>query len=347
MAIEAVSGSRISPPLRLGQDPPERHPVVLGQADLGDRLGLLGLLAQQPDHHRLAVHRRHRRDPRVGLHPLQADAATAVLRLAPLGDVHAGQDLDAGDQRPLDRLGHDGDLPQQPVDAEPHPDVALLRLDVDVGGAAVQGLVHDGVDQPDHRRVVDVPDLLEVLVLLLAGLEALDVGERAEGVRHPAARPRAAVVAVDRLLHVGGGRHRRADRGELGRQADVVERQHVGRVGQGDRQHVVGQGDRHRLVPHRHVAGEHGQGLLGDRQAPEVDEREPELVAEGARDLHLAGQAERGDHLADPAAPAGRASGQARAHTAVSFLDRVSPGSIGRRSVRVDVACGSGRDWRA
>ena len=291
-------------PLRLGQRPLERLPVVVGQADLGDGLGLLALLAEQPDHHRLAVHGRHGRDPGVGLQPLQADAAAAVLRLAPLGDVHAGQDLDAGDQRPLDRLGDHDDLAQQPVDAEADVDVALLRLDVDVGGAAVQGLAHDGVDQPDHRRVVDVADLLEVLVLVLGGLQALDVLEGAEGVGDPAAGAGAAVVAVDRLLQVGGGRHRGADRAQLGRQADVVQRQHVGRVGQGDGEHVVGQGDRHRHVPHGDVAGQHRQGLVGDRQAAEVDERQPELVGEGAGDLHLVGEAQLGDDLPEPAPPA-------------------------------------------
>jgi hypothetical protein len=55
--------------------------------DLGQGLGLLRLLAQQPDDHRLAVHRGHRRHPGVGLQALELDAAAAVLRLAPLGDV--------------------------------------------------------------------------------------------------------------------------------------------------------------------------------------------------------------------------------------------------------------------
>src|SRR5215218_647387 len=124
--------------LRLGEGPLDHLAVTLVQPDLGQGLGLLGLLAQQPDDDRLAVHGRHGRDPGVGLLPVQLDAAAAVLGLAPLGDVHARQDLDPGDQRPLDRLGDHRDLAQQPVDAVADPDVALLGLDVDVGGPAVQ-----------------------------------------------------------------------------------------------------------------------------------------------------------------------------------------------------------------
>ena len=85
------------------------------------------------------------------------------------------------------RVGDDRDLAQEPVDAVADPDVALLGLDVDVGGAAVQGLAHDGVDQPHHRGVVDVPDRLQLLLALLAGLQPLDVGQGPEGVADPAA----------------------------------------------------------------------------------------------------------------------------------------------------------------
>ena len=161
----------------------------------------------------------------------------------------------------------------------------------------MQGLAHDGVDQPDHRGVVDVADLLEVLLALLGGLEALDVGERAEGLPGGGA---AAVVAVDRLLDVGGGGHRRPHRGQLGGQADVVEGEHVGRVGQGDGEHVVGQGHRDRAVADGDVAGEDGQRLVRDGQVAQVEEGQAELVGEGARDRDLVGQAEGGDDLPQP-----------------------------------------------
>jgi hypothetical protein len=142
-------------------------------------------------------------------------------------------------------------------------------------------------------------DHAEALVALLGGLKALDVGQGAEGVGHSAGGG-ATVVAVDRLLDVGGGGHGRADRAQLGGQADVVQGEHVGRVGQGDREHVVGQAHRDGAVALGDVAGEHGQDLLRDGEAPEVQEGQAELVGEGARDLDLVGQAEGGDDLPQP-----------------------------------------------
>jgi hypothetical protein len=191
---------------------------------------------------------------------------------------------------------------------------------------------------------------------------------------------RPAVVAVDRLLDVGGGGHRGPHRAQLGGQADVVKGEHVGRVGQGDREHVVGQGDRDGVVAQGHVAGEHGQRLVGDGQAAQVQEGQAELVGEGAGDLDLVGQAEGDDdlpqppatalvlaldaqrlvqlrlgedlpgdqHLAEPATPDRRpASGPARAHLGGSPLSwfRARPGSIGSRGPRVDVRRPSPRHW--
>jgi hypothetical protein len=52
------------------------------------------------------------------------------------------------------------------------------------------------------------------------------------------------------------------------------------------------------------VAGEDGQGLLGDGQAAQVQEGQAELVGEGAGDLDLVGQAEGGDDLAQASAAA-------------------------------------------
>jgi hypothetical protein len=102
---------------------------------------------------------------------------------------------------------------------------------------------------------------------------------------------------VDRLLHVGGGGHRGAHRGQLGGQADVVKGEHVGRVGQGDREHVVGQGHRDRAVAQGDVAGEHGQRLVQLRLGEDLP---------GDQDL------------AEPATPTrAPASGPARALSAV------------------------------
>ena len=64
--------------------------------------------------------------------PPTLDREPAVLRHAPLGDVHVGHDLEPADDTGLDRLRRAHDLVQHAVDAKPHPQIALARLDVDV-----------------------------------------------------------------------------------------------------------------------------------------------------------------------------------------------------------------------
>ena len=99
----------------------------------------------------------------------------------------------------------------------------LLGLEVDVGGALGDRLAEDRVDELDHRRVVgrlaQVADLgaLEVLLLLL-------VGDRLGDARLE--RVEAADQGLD--VDLGGDRDPAV---EAGHHLDVVDRQHVGRIG--------------------------------------------------------------------------------------------------------------------
>ena len=77
------------------------------------------------------------------------------------------------------RLRRRHDLVQHAVDAEPDPEHLLVGLEVDVRGAAANGVDQDHVHEPDHRRLVG--RLLEVEDVglgegLLAALDDLDVG---------------------------------------------------------------------------------------------------------------------------------------------------------------------------
>ena len=66
-------------------------------------------------------------------------------------------------------------LDQLTVDAVPHPDVAVERLDVDVGGAVAQRLTDDPRHELHHRRLIVEADLVDGV---LAGLERrLALGE--------------------------------------------------------------------------------------------------------------------------------------------------------------------------
>ena len=96
------------------------------------------------------------------------DRQPAVLRDPALGDVDVGHDLQPADDAGLDRLRRAHDLVQHAVDAEPDPQVVLGRLEVDVGGAVLDRLGDEQVDELDDRRVLDdLLDLGEVVLLVL------------------------------------------------------------------------------------------------------------------------------------------------------------------------------------
>ena len=88
----------------------------------------------------------------------------AVLRQAALGDVELGQDLDARDDGGAEPGRRRADLAQPAMDPVAHPQMVALGLDVDVGGAHPHRVGEQLVDQPDHRRLLRLPD------------QALDIG---------------------------------------------------------------------------------------------------------------------------------------------------------------------------
>ncbi len=76
----------------------------------------------------------------------------AVLRQPPLGDVEAGQNLDARDQRLRQRFGRRRHRAQQTVDAHAHSEAAAQRFDMDVAGAQLHRLFEQIVDGAHHGR---------------------------------------------------------------------------------------------------------------------------------------------------------------------------------------------------
>ena len=149
------------------------HAHVVGEAELGQRRRLLRLV-EQTHHDRLALDRRQRRDADVH-HPAgrgRVERDAAVLRLAALGDVELREHLQArrhAGHHPLRDALH---LVQHAVDAEPHDERVLLRLEVDVAGPVLGGLEDDRVDEPDERDVGDAVVDLEVVALVLLASSA-------------------------------------------------------------------------------------------------------------------------------------------------------------------------------
>ncbi len=137
------------------------------------------LLVEQAEHDLLAEERGERGDAEVELAraavDLELDLDAAVLRQALLGDVELGHDLDARDERvaQLQRRMHH--VVEHAVDAEADAHLLLVRLDVDVGGAALERVDQQHVDEPDDRRVLAHPrQVREVdLVVVFDDLEPL------------------------------------------------------------------------------------------------------------------------------------------------------------------------------
>ena len=220
-------------------------------------------LVEDPHDHLLAVDGREGGDTKVD--GLAGDHArhAPVLGHAALGDVEVGHDLQAADQPGLDVLGRAHHLMEHAVDAVPDPDVALGGLDVDVGGAVLNGLADQEVDELDDRGVLDdLADMGEVVLRLhLAGGQGRDILGIA---LHP-------VMALDRLEDGAPGGDHGADVGARDR-PDVVDGHHVGRVGHGDDQAVLLPGDGDGLEAPGQGVGDETDGAGVDGVFAEVDE---------------------------------------------------------------------------
>ena len=131
-------------------------------------------LVQDAHHDLLAEHRGQGRDAQVELLVLDRHVDPPVLRESAFGDVQVGHDLDARDDRGLQRLGRRHHVVQQTVDPVAHLHTTAVRLDVNVAGTVADGLADDHVDQPDHRSLFgEGAELLnrELLTLLFRNLD--------------------------------------------------------------------------------------------------------------------------------------------------------------------------------
>ena len=101
-----------------------------------------------------AVDRGQERDTKIDFLAGDADAEAAVLRQAALGDVEAGENLDARGDRQLQRLGRRRGLHEVAVDAVAELDPLLEGLDVNVRRLFLERLHEDEIDDLDDRRVL-------------------------------------------------------------------------------------------------------------------------------------------------------------------------------------------------
>ena len=215
--------------------------------------------------------------------------------LQPVGDVHAGHDLQPlRDRRPV-LVMERADLAHRAVDPIAQAEEQLLGLEMDVGGAELDRIEQDRVDQPHQGMGVAGVDAVEVGEVALPGLELLD---------DAVDRHRIAVGAVDQIADRGRRADLRHDRhvvAELA--AQLIEGEHVVGVAHrhedvpalaGQRHHAVAERDLLR-DPGDHLGIDHrGRGVellvargLGEQRGERGMADEAEVDQDGAE--HLAG----------------------------------------------------------
>ena len=253
----------------------EAREVLRGEADdikreLGEFLAHR-LFVEHAEHGVFAVHSGHDADAEVDEAALVANAETAVLRDAALGDVELGHDLDAG-QDGLVVLARDGrhGLLQHAVDAVLDEERVVEGFEVDIGSAALERGEDGGVDEADDGGDVVVRgELLDGDVFV----GVLFAGEHVEGeafagfVEH-------ALRLLGFLEQVGDLRER-GDAGDDARAeqaGDFVDHHELRRVGHGDGELAFGLLQRNEVVAEHHVDGHGLEELMLDFEVLEVDE---------------------------------------------------------------------------
>ena len=174
----------------------------------------------------LSPYRGHRRNADVDFLALDPHVDASVLRQAFFRDVHAGHDLDAGDQRGLItlELRRHGGLVQDAVNAVADPQFVLRRLEMDVRRAVFKGLPDDLVDKFDDAGFLVA--LGDFLVLAHEEFEGFILGHFVQGFRADA------VILFEGLVEFRLGRERELDR-DAGVEPDGVHHGGVKRVADG------------------------------------------------------------------------------------------------------------------
>jgi hypothetical protein len=243
----------------------------------------------------LAERGRHRAHPKLDLAAALVPLDPAVLGPTLLREVRSGEELDAGDDRLVDDLRDDVDVVEDAVDPQPHQGEVALGLEVDVGGALLEGVAEDVVEGLDHGGGggVEVGGGLgeELLVPEVDGRDAA-LGELLLGVLE------ARLEVVEALVHrldVGAGRDHQVDV-ELRDALDLVDpARGRERVVHRDRDAlgVLVDVDRHDAVASGERTGDRlGHDVEIEVERVDLDVGQARVRGEGLCDLRVARDAE-------------------------------------------------------
>ena len=202
----------------------------------------------------LAFHGWHGGDADVDGLALELEVDASVLREAALGDVEARHDFESGDDGALQRLDvfRDGDFDEPAVDAVADAEVGGEGLDVDIGGALVEGLADDLVDEFYHAGffvVVVINDVGFIVSFEAVEVEFAAFEDLLEGIGTDT------VEAAEGFVNAAAGGHEPVD-GDIeflgdGLAGDEIEGIEGGEVeafftvffGDGDGEEAVAEGD--------------------------------------------------------------------------------------------------------
>ena len=123
------------------------------------------VLGQQPNHGRFTMLGGHRGHANIDFAARDAQARSPILRQPALGDVEAGENLDAGNDRLRQCAGRCRNDAQQAVHSHSHDEPGLERLDMDVGRAQLDRAFQKVVDRAHDRRATgEITQALDVIV---------------------------------------------------------------------------------------------------------------------------------------------------------------------------------------
>ena len=215
---------------------------------------------------------RHDGDAEIDEAALVADAEAAVLGDAALGDIEFAHDLDARNDGgvPVLRDGGHG-VVEHAVDAVFDDDFLIARFDVDIAGAAFEGVKDGGIDELDDRRDVAVTGgkFIDGKGFFGIFLVANDIEREAFGDLFENAL--GLLGLLEQVADLGGGGD--ADAQFFAeKEAEFVDGSEVAGVGEGDVEGSVLRAEGHEVVAEHEVDGDGAEEVVIDGAFAEVDE---------------------------------------------------------------------------
>src|SRR5688572_2755541 len=250
-----------------------------------------------------------------GLRDLHLDAA--VLGDAPLGDIEPGHDLEPRGELARQNDRRCSDFLQHTVEPEADAVGALVRLEVNVRGAAPDRVQHHLVHEADDGCVVNVgalADIARYCLLARADIEGVHLEVLAGELGH--GRIDLLERLVDELGELVLFDDDRLD-GITGRELDLVQRVEVGRVRHSNEQPLAALDERQYAVLAQQLLADQPHDLQVGLDRIEVQQRYAKLLGGADGDLARLRQVVL-DQVADDCDPALPGGGDRRQHVALA-----------------------------